>query len=362
MPSQPSLLAVVTAADNAPGPFAHAEATSHPKTWSEDHEDLYPFHLTRQDHDRGNVIPIGWFRPQVADLLLNHWPAEELGERHSLVVELDCVHFADWVLQDGMDGMDREMARLSKYMKDSGYFAECLDGWRGELYAVYGDLKSSYFSDGKATTASKAGRNHVFSLERAACAVFGLATYGVHMTAYEGEGENMKIWVPRRSATKATWPGKLDNSVAGGIPSGMTPFECLVKECHEEASLPEQLVRQRAKPAGVTTYFYVTEKGWLQPEIEYIYDLRLPHSASSDYSKLAPLDDEVESFKLMSVQEVISILHKDPTAFKPNCGLIIVDFLVRHGFVSAESEPNFIEITTRCHRNLAEYVAMPLLK
>lgn len=65
--------------------------------------------------------------------------------------------------------------------------------------------------------------------------------------------------------------------------------------------------------------------------------------------------------QLMRVQEVISILHDDPTAFKPNCGLIIVDFLVRHGFVSAETEPNFIEITTRCHRNLAEYVAMPLL-
>jgi hypothetical protein len=31
-------------------------------------------------------------------------------------------------------------------------------GWRGELYAVYGDLKSSYFSNGKATKGSKAGR------------------------------------------------------------------------------------------------------------------------------------------------------------------------------------------------------------
>lgn len=170
----PSLLTAVTAADNAPGPYAHSDATSHPKTWTEDHEDLYPFHLTREDHDRGDVVPIGWIRPHVADLLLNHWPEEELGERPSLEVELDCVHFATWVLQDGMDGMDREMARLSKYMKDSGYFAECLDGkcewtrvsetdwvgtgWRGELYAVYGDLKSTYFTSGKATTGSKAGR------------------------------------------------------------------------------------------------------------------------------------------------------------------------------------------------------------
>ena len=53
--------------------------------------------------------------------------------------------------------------------------------------------------------------NKAFTLERAACAIFGLPTYGVHMTAYEGEGEDMKVWVPRRAKTKATWPGKLDN-------------------------------------------------------------------------------------------------------------------------------------------------------
>ncbi len=36
-------------------------------------------------------------------------------------------------------------------------------------------------------------------------------------------------------------------SVAGGIPAGMNIFECLVKECDEEASLPEKLVRERVK-------------------------------------------------------------------------------------------------------------------
>jgi hypothetical protein len=53
--------------------------------------------------------------------------------------------------------------------------------------------------------------NKAFTLERAACAIFGLPTYGVHMTAYEGQGEDMKVWVPKRAKTKATWPGKLDN-------------------------------------------------------------------------------------------------------------------------------------------------------
>ena len=57
----------------------------------------------------------------------------------------------------------------------------------------------------------------------------------------------MKIWVPKRAKTKQTWPGYLDNSVAGGLPSGLSPFECLVKEVMEEASIPEDLVRSSAK-------------------------------------------------------------------------------------------------------------------
>ncbi|KAJ9125501.1 hypothetical protein QFC22_000462 [Naganishia vaughanmartiniae] len=358
-PSDTFLLAV-TAADNAPGSYSHPDATSHPKTWQEEDEELYPLHLTLEDHEKGGIVPVGWVRPRVVDFLLNHWPADVLGERETLEVTTECVYFADWVLQDGTEGMDREIARLAEYLRDNGYFAECLEGWRNELYAIYADINSSYFTSGRGQTTSTAGRNHVFSIERAAAAVFGLATFGVHMTAYEGEGSGMKVWVPRRSATKATWPGKLDNSVAGGIPSGMTPFECLVKECHEEASLPEKLVRQRVKPAGVATYFYVTQKGWLQPEVEYIYDLQLPSQDSPDYVKLSPLDDEVESFELVPVHDLMQSLRTDPYAFKPNCGLIIIDFLIRHGFIHAENEPNFIEMVNRCHRNLAEYVAMPL--
>ncbi|KAJ7823062.1 hypothetical protein B0H14DRAFT_2370351 [Mycena olivaceomarginata] len=39
------------------------------------------------------------------------------------------------------------------------------------------------------------------------------------------------------------WPGYLDNTVAGGIPSRTPIFEVLVKECMEEASLSKDLVQ-----------------------------------------------------------------------------------------------------------------------
>src|SRR5258708_25927716 len=53
-------------------------------------------------------------------------------------------------------------------------------------------------------------------MERSACALFGIVTYGVHMTVYEQKGDAdagvggtdgkvpMRVWVPRRAATKPT--------------------------------------------------------------------------------------------------------------------------------------------------------------
>ena len=52
------------------------------------------------------------------------------------------------------------------------------------------------------------------------------------------------------------WGGYLDNTVAGGIPYGMSPTEALIKECMEEASLPEDVVRKYIKPVGAVSYFY----------------------------------------------------------------------------------------------------------
>lgn len=64
------------------------------------------------------------------------------------------------------------------------------------------------------------------------------------------------------------WGGYLDNSVAGGTPSGMGNFEALVKESMEEASIEEDLVRKHARAVGVVSYFFRTSAGWLQPEVE----------------------------------------------------------------------------------------------
>jgi hypothetical protein len=58
-------------------------------------------------------------------------------------------------------------------------------GWRNELYAIYADPSSNFFNLPRVqitASVSKHFHNHVFSLERSACALFGVMTYGVHMT------------------------------------------------------------------------------------------------------------------------------------------------------------------------------------
>ena len=58
----------------------------------------------------------------------------------------------------------------------------------------------------------------------------------------------------------------------------------------------------------------------------------------------------------MTVPEVLSALHAG--SFKPNCALILVDFLMRHGLVTPETEPRYIDIAWRLRRRLE--VAMPV--
>lgn len=94
------------------------------------------------------------------------------------------------------------------------------------------------------------------------------------MDPYSGQDEaNVRWWLAtvqwvQADNRKHRWAGYLDNSVGGGIPSGMGAFESLVKESMEEASLEENVVREHVRAVGVVSYFYRTNTGWLQPEVE----------------------------------------------------------------------------------------------
>ncbi|KAM3080407.1 hypothetical protein ACMFMG_005362 [Clarireedia jacksonii] len=185
-------------------------------------------------------------------------------------------------------------------------------------------------------------------LERYAAPLFGIVSRGAHMTVYTRTADNeLKIWVAKRSLSLFTYPGKYDTTVAGGIKATETPFETIVHEADEEASLPESLIRKDAKPVGAITYMKMMKAsgGLVGGDLVYVYDLEVGAEVVPK-----PRDDEVEGFYLMGVQEVRERMEKGE--FKTNSAVIMVDFLVRMGVVKVEEEKDYEEILWGMRRKL----------
>ncbi|KAK4042814.1 NUDIX hydrolase domain-like protein [Parachaetomium inaequale] len=230
------------------------------------------------------------------------------------------------------------ISQLTAHWRHSQTF-RILKGWRDELWPVYG----------------RSGEL-LFSIERVAMGLFGTARFGVHMTAFVRHSDDksrydFRIWVPRRAADKSTYPGMLDNTVAGGLMTGEDPFECVIREADEEASLPGDFMRRHAEETGTITYIYITderaggEPGWIYPECQWVYDLELPADGSVTPR---PKDGEVESFSLRTVEEIQEQLAQG--LWKPNCAMIMLDFFARHGILTPENEPHYHELRARAHR------------
>ncbi len=180
-------------------------------------------------------------------------------------------------------------------------------------------------------------------IDRAAAPYFGIRAFGQHLNGYVRTGAGIEMWVAKRSADRINFPGKLDNMVAGGLPWGLSLADNLAKECHEEAGIPADLAA-RARPVGAVTYVVETEKG-LKPDTLYCYDLELP----PDFVPRCT-DGEVERFERWPLERVLETLLAGE-AFKLNCNLVIVDFLIRHGVVGPE-RGDYLQLVTGLHRPL----------
>ncbi|GAA5882494.1 hypothetical protein JCM3774_006131 [Rhodotorula dairenensis] len=272
------------------------------------------------------------------------------------------VAFEDWVNAEGPEARREHMDRIVRGWKAKGLFPECLGGWRDEEYVIYAPGSSRGVPAtfrGTQEGNPLPGSNEAFRMERSACSLFGLTTFGVHLTAYvkEQDDKPMRIWVPRRSPNKQTWPSMLDNTVAGGITAGDLPRKSILRECAEEASLDPVFVAQRVRQTNVITYNSRTAEGWLSPEVQYCYDLELPDPETELGAREGVIpttnaaDGEVESFSLMTVDEVVQ--HMVDGHFKPNCALVLLDFFIRHGLLTAESDTRFLDIVSHLHRPMS---------
>lgn len=165
-------------------------------------------------------------------------------------------------------------------------------------------------------------------IDRAAVPWFGVRAWGLHVNGYVKKKDGLYLWIGRRADDRQVEPGKLDNMIGGGNPIGIGLDENLCKEAKEEANIDAPLALTSTLAREIN--YKVELSDGLRVDTLFIYDLKLPESFVPSNT-----DGEVEAFTLMPLAQV-SELVKNTDEFKFNCGMVVIDFLMRHGFIGPQ--------------------------
>ncbi len=208
----------------------------------------------------------------------------------------------------GFAARSAAFARVIRELADKGL----IPGWRGELYPVV----------------AAEGGEPLFAMERAAAIRFGVRSFGVHLMGYSGQSASQRLWVAKRSATKATGPGMKDAFVGGGIAYGTSVWDTMIKEAWEEAGVPPVLAAQ-AEPAGEVRFVYQNDLG-VDQGLDYQYELALPEDFNPDNQ-----DGEVAGFSLRPAVEIMADLAESQDYFY-DASLAYIAFFLRHGHIGPD--------------------------
>jgi len=229
---------------------------------------------------------VGWVKPDFA---------VKLAECAQIVRTMDAVTLSDAAA----------LQTIARNLSDAGCYR-----WRREAF----DIRAR--PDGPVLA----------QLDRGALPSFGVLAVGVHVNGLVRRPDGLCLWVGWRAANKALDPSKLDHIVAGGVPSGLSAADTLVKEAEEEASIPAELARQ-AVEVGRITYAMERAEG-LRRDLLHCYDLELPET----FEPLAA-DGEVEAFELWPIERVMRAV-RDTDDFKFNVNLVLIDLFLRNGLIT----------------------------
>lgn len=193
--------------------------------------------------------------------------------------------------------LSASLHQLANRMRSGGF----IPGWRNEDFAWIDQNGHKYFR-----------------LERAAFRTFGFRSIATHINGYT---QNNTIWLGRRSETKPTDPGKLDNLAAGGITHDETPWVCARRELWEEAGVPEQIA-ELIEPVGRIHMRRPTLDRGFHDEQLYVYDLELAsHFVPTNH------DGEVSGFIQISLAEAAARILADE--FTADAAFVTADFILR---------------------------------
>jgi 8-oxo-dGTP pyrophosphatase MutT (NUDIX family) len=187
--------------------------------------------------------------------------------------------------------------QLADRMRMGGF----IPGWRNEDFAWIDQNGHKYFR-----------------LERAAFRTFGFRSMATHINGYTSHNT---IWLGRRSETKPTDPGKLDNLAAGGITADETPWVSARRELWEEAGVPAQIADQ-IEPVGRIHMRRPTPGRGFHDEQLFVYDLEL-----ADNFVPTNHDGEVSGFIEISLAEAAARIMADE--FTSDAAFVTADFILR---------------------------------
>lgn len=240
--------------------------------------------------------PLGWLGPETADLLQAQGFIQPHDAGHALV-----------------PGFDTDAARRS-------------EGLRLAAEAMQADGRMGGFRDEPYRVCAGWDQPDMAALDRRAIPHFGIRSFGIHLNGVVETATGLEMWIARRALDREVEPGKRDNMVAGGQPAGLSLMDNLIKEAAEEAAVPEALARQ-AKQGGIITYQQVEPVERLKHDTIFTYDLFLSEDFVPENT-----DGEVGQFERLPIADVAAIV-RDTDEFKPNCNLVIIEFLARHGLL-----------------------------
>jgi Domain of unknown function (DUF4743) len=255
-------------------------------------------------------LQYGWLMPDRAAILLGH---PKVFQPAAGGVALN-------PMLGTMKARSKAIAEITPELTATGLFAKPC----GELYAA----RNTW------------GAEPAFKIDRALNPNFGLRAYGVHVNGIVQKRWQPYLWIGTRADTLLVEPGKLDNMVAGGQPADLGLMVNVVKECKEEAHITRSLART-AKPTGVLTYSFEAPEG-LRCDTLFCYDLPMP-------TRVRPRpSDEIAGYELMPISKALRLV-RSSDLFKFNVNLVIIDFAIRHGIITAENEPDFENLVAGLH-------------
>jgi 8-oxo-dGTP pyrophosphatase MutT (NUDIX family) len=198
-------------------------------------------------------------------------------------------------------GRPRDLSASLYQLADKMRAAGFIQGWRNEDFAWL----------------DQNGHQH-FRLERSAFRTFGFRSMATHINGYT---KSSSLWLGRRSETKATDPGKLDNIAAGGISADETPWVCAKRELWEEAGVPAQIADQVEPVGRIHMRRPIPARGFHDEQL-YIYDLELPDNFIPTNH-----DGEVSGFIEVSLAEAAARILADE--FTSDAAFVTADYILR---------------------------------